>query len=264
MKKLTKVLLINWLYFEKELISFDDINFLTGKNGSGKTTFIDALQIVLLGELSGRNFNKAANESSERTLRGYLRADMDENNPHSRKGRSFETYIACQFMDDFSGKPFTIGVVFDCYNDGSERHQFFSYDGPIPDNCFIENRKPMDISELRTYIKVNYKSRGEMYDSNKKYKSAVSAKWNIHTDQIFGMLKKAVSFRPIVDIQRFITENVCDLPDRPDIAAMQQNIQDYKHQELLAQRQEEKQSALQNINELYLRSERALNQVRIG
>jgi uncharacterized protein YPO0396 len=263
MKKLTKVLLINWLYFEKELISFDDINFLTGKNGSGKTTFIDALQIVLLGELSGRNFNKAANESSERTLRGYLRADMDENNPHSRKGRSFETYIACQFMDDFSGKPFTIGVVFDCYNDGSERHQFFSYDGPIPDNCFIENRKPMDISELRTYIKVNYKSRGEMYDSNKKYKSAVSAKWNIHTDQIFGMLKKAVSFRPIVDIQRFITENVCDLPDRPDIAAMQQNIQDYKHQELLAQRQEEKQSALQNINELYLRSERALNQVRI-
>jgi DNA repair exonuclease SbcCD ATPase subunit len=52
MKKLTKTLLINWLYFEKELISFDDINFLTGKNGSGKTTFIDALQIVLLGELA--------------------------------------------------------------------------------------------------------------------------------------------------------------------------------------------------------------------
>ncbi|MCG9969171.1 cell division protein MukB [Pelotomaculum terephthalicicum JT] len=263
MKKLTKTLLINWLYYEKELVSFDTINFLTGKTASGKTTFIDALQIVLLGELSGRNFNKAANESSERTLRGYLRANMDNNNPYSRKGRSFESYIACEFSDDFSGKPFTIGVVFDCYNDGGERHQFFSYDGPIPDNCFIENRKPMDISELRTYIKTNYKSRGEMYDSNKKYKSAIAAKWNIHTDQIFGMLKKAVSFRPIVDIQRFITENVCDLPDRPDITAMQQNIQDYKHQERLAQRQEEKQSALQNIKELYLRSERALNQVRI-
>jgi hypothetical protein len=33
----------------------------------------------------------------------------------------------------------------------------------------------MDISELRTYIKTNYKTRGEMYDSNKKYKSAISA-----------------------------------------------------------------------------------------
>lgn len=263
MKKLTKALLINWLYFEKELIIFDDINFLTGRNGSGKTTFIDALQVVLLGELSGRNFNKAANESSERTLRGYLRADIDDHNPYSRKGRSFETYIACEFSDDFTGKPFTIGVVFDCYNDGSERHQFFSFDGSIPVDCFIENRKPMDISELRAYIKTNYKSRGEMYDSNKKYKNAIAAKWNVHTDQIFGMLKKAVSFRPIVDIQRFITENVCDLPDRPDITAMQQNIQDYKHQEQLAQRQEEKQAALQNIQELYFGSERALSRMRL-
>ncbi|HVI39388.1 MAG TPA: SbcC/MukB-like Walker B domain-containing protein [Anaerovoracaceae bacterium] len=263
MKKLTKTLLINWLYYEKELVSFDTINFLTGKTASGKTTFIDALQIVLLGELSGRNFNKAANESSERTLRGYLRADMDNNNPYSRKARAFETYIACEFSDDFVGRSFTIGIVFDCYNDGSERHQFFSYDGPIPENCFIENRKPMDISELRAYIKANYKTRGEMYDSNKKYKSAISAKWNIHTDQIFGMLKKAVSFRPIVDIQNFITENVCDLPDRPDIAAMQQNIQDYKHQERLARRQEEKQAALKNIQELHISCERTLSRMRL-
>lgn len=50
MKKLKKILLINWLYFSKELIEVDDINFLTGKNGAGKSTIIDALQIVLLGE----------------------------------------------------------------------------------------------------------------------------------------------------------------------------------------------------------------------
>mgnify|MGYP000830722075 CR=1 FL=1 len=33
MKKLKKILLINWLYFSKELIEVGDINFLTGKNG---------------------------------------------------------------------------------------------------------------------------------------------------------------------------------------------------------------------------------------
>lgn len=31
MKKLKKILLINWLYFAKELIEVEDINFLTGK-----------------------------------------------------------------------------------------------------------------------------------------------------------------------------------------------------------------------------------------
>ncbi|MFR6377495.1 MAG: hypothetical protein ACLUN5_14025 [Oscillospiraceae bacterium] len=45
------------------------------------------------------------------------------------------------------------------------------------------------------------------------------------------MMKKAVSFRPIVDIQQFITENICDIPDKPDIEAMQQNIRDYKRHE---------------------------------
>lgn len=63
MKKLKKILLINWLYFSKELIEVGDINFLTGKNGAGKSTVIDALQIVLLGETNSRNFNQAANEN---------------------------------------------------------------------------------------------------------------------------------------------------------------------------------------------------------
>ena len=67
MKKLKKILLINWLYFSKEIIEVGDVNFLTGKNGAGKSTVIDALQIVLLGETNARNFNQAANEKSQRS-----------------------------------------------------------------------------------------------------------------------------------------------------------------------------------------------------
>jgi hypothetical protein len=98
--------------------------------------------------------------------------------------------------------------------------------------------------------------------ATKTYKEAVAANGTSIRPDI-RHAKKAVSFRPIVDIQKFITENVCDLPARPDIDAMQQNIRDYKHQELLAQRQEQKLAALQEIQELYLKSERALNQARI-
>ena len=121
MKKLKKILLINWLYFSKELIEVGDVNFLTGKNGAGKSTVIDALQIVLLGETSPRNFNQAANEKSQRTLDGYLRADMDENNPNSRRGKDFSSYIACEFQDEVEGTSFVTGVVFDCRSDGSRQ-----------------------------------------------------------------------------------------------------------------------------------------------
>ena len=119
MKKLKKILLINWLYFSKELIEVGDINFLTGKNGAGKSTVIDALQIVLLGETNARNFNQAANEKSQRTLEGYLRADMDDNSPYSRRGKDFSTYIVCEFQDEMEGSSFVTGVTFDCRSDGS-------------------------------------------------------------------------------------------------------------------------------------------------
>lgn len=48
MKKLTRLLLINWHYFQNTIIDFGTINFLTGKNSSGKSTIIDALQVVLM------------------------------------------------------------------------------------------------------------------------------------------------------------------------------------------------------------------------
>ena len=131
MKKLKKILLINWLYFSKEIIEVGDVNFLTGKNGAGKSTVIDALQIVLLGETNARNFNLAANERSQRTLDGYLRADMDENNPYSRRGKDFSTYIVCEFEDDVEHNSFVCGVMFDCRSDGSKHDHFFIYVGKL-------------------------------------------------------------------------------------------------------------------------------------
>ena len=250
MKKLTKILLIKWLYFEKELIEVKDINFLTGKNGAGKSTIIDALQIVLLGETNARNFNKAANDSSQRTLDSYLRADMDVGSPKCRRGKDFSSYIACEFLDDQSGERFTAGIVFDCHSDGSRRDQYFIFDGPIPTSCFLVDRKAMDIAALRNWLKTQ-PGFSKMYDSNKGYRDDLLAKWNVHNEQVCRMLKKAVSFRPIVDIQKFITENICDVPDKPDIEAMQQNIRDYKRHEELARRQEEKLELLTKIAQYF-------------
>lgn len=262
MKKLKKILLINWLYFSKELIEVGDVNFLTGKNGAGKSTVIDALQIALLGETNARNFNQAANEKSQRTLDGYLRADMDENNPYSRRGKDFSSYIACEFQDEVEGTSFVTGVVFDCRSDGSRQERFFIYVGTLPENCFIEDGEAMEIPALRRYLKQNY-AKAEIYDTQKEYRRNMLSRWNVHNEQVLRMMKKAVSFRPIVDIQKFITENICDIPDKPDIEAMQQNIRDYKRHELLAQRQEEKLAALQEIGRLYREMHQAIDRWQV-
>ena len=115
MKLLTKVKIINWHYFWDETIEIKPIVFLTGVNGSGKSTLIDALQVVLLGDTSGRYFNKAAMEKSSRTLKGYLRGELGDTIEggfkYLRNGR-FTSYIALEYFDatlscggteDFSG-----------------------------------------------------------------------------------------------------------------------------------------------------------------
>ena len=262
MKKLKKILLINWLYFSKEIIEMGDVNFLTGKNGAGKSTVIDALQIVLLGETNARNFNQAANEKSQRTLDGYLRADMDENNPYSRRGKDFSSYIACEFQDDVVGSSFVTGVVFDCRSDGSRQERFFIYVGTLPENCFVENGEAMEIPALRRFLKQDH-AKAEIYDTQREYRRNMLSRWNVHNEQVLRMMKKAVSFRPIVDIQKFITENICDIPEKPDIEAMQQNIRDYKRHERLAQRQEEKLTALQEIGRLYRDMNQAIDRWRV-
>jgi len=65
----------NWHYINEKVLSFHkEINFFTGHSGSGKSTVLDALQIVLYADTNGRGFfNKAAKEDSDRTLIEYLR-----------------------------------------------------------------------------------------------------------------------------------------------------------------------------------------------
>ena len=52
--------------------------------------------------------------------------------------------------------------------------------------------------------------RAEVYDTQWEYRRNMLSRWNVHNEQVLRMMKKAVSFRPIVDIQQFITENICD------------------------------------------------------
>lgn len=260
MKKLTKILLVNWLYYSKQVIELKGINFITGKNSAGKSTVIDALQIVLLGDTNSRNFNRAANEKSQRSLDGYLYTDKDSSSPNSRRGKDFSSYIACEFWDDVEGTKFVTGIIFDCHNDGSYQSRFFIYDGVIPENCFIEDGEAIEISQFRNFLRQTYGARAKIYDSQKQYRADVLAKWNVHNEQVFRMMKKAISFKPIDNIQTFITENICDIPEKLDIESMQQSIREYKRSELLAKNQEEKLETLKRIECLYNEANRALAQ----
>ena len=58
MIKLNKVVLINWMYFQKATLNINGNTALVGINGTGKSTLIDAIQMLLLGQQQAK-FNES-------------------------------------------------------------------------------------------------------------------------------------------------------------------------------------------------------------
>ena len=252
MKSLTKAKIINWHYFWNQTIDFKDIVFLTGKNASGKSTLIDALELVLLGDTSGKYFNKAAMDKSARTLKGYLRGEIGDtlegDFKYLRSGR-FTSYIVLEFFDDLHNEYFTMGIVFDSFADGSEEHHFFEFDDRIPENEFIENKYPMEYKALYRFLNENYNGRFKFFDTNKQYTEFLKFKFGGLKDKYFSLLKKAASFTPITDITTFITEHVCEKQENIELSSLQENILQYKKLQVEAERLEHRVTLLQEIDD---------------
>ena len=72
-RALSKICLNNWHYIDKKILSLNEgINFFTGHSGSGKSTVIDAMQIVLYANTDRLRFiNKASEEYTHPTLIEY-------------------------------------------------------------------------------------------------------------------------------------------------------------------------------------------------
>ncbi len=247
MIKITNLLLIHWHYFNVEVVPFGQLNFLTGKNASGKSTLIDAMQIVLYGDTSGYFFNKAASGKGSRNIIGYLRGELGDNDEagfnYIRNDR-FSSYIALEFYDEKKETYFTAGCCFDVYSDNTIKRMFFIYDGELPENNFIIDNTPMKVADLRGYIK---EIGGDYTEVGRDYHEKLSAKLGNLRKDFTRLLKKAVSFDPDVDIQKFISEFVCNSEQTVDVRRMQDNIAEYKKLEKTA---ETLTSRIQLLNEI--------------
>jgi len=256
MKQLTRMLLVNWHYYTIEWLDFKQINFLTGKTGAGKSTLVDALQIVLLGDTNGQHFfNKAANDRSRRSLKGYLRGEYGDDGGagylYLRNG-PFSTYLACEFQDTEKSSFFTLGVVFDCNYSATDESTFFILKEQLPDSGFLKNGCAMEIRDLKQHLRQNYdKNRFEVCTTGREYQEKLRSLLGGLSPRYFSLLRKAVSFTPIIDIEEFITNNICDSKRPPDLSGMQDNLRQYRRLEEEAKQMQGRITDLEKISALH-------------
>ena len=248
MKKLERMFLLNWHNFTEALIPFEDITFLTGKNSSGKSTLIDAMQLVLLGDTAGNFFNKAANQKSTRTLESYLYGEQgDDGEAGFRYKRSdhFMTYIVLEFHDLERDTFFVAGFAAECYKDMKAEHLFFIAPRRLPPSLFQAGNVPLDRNGLKNWLK---EEDGKYYQTNTEYRKDLLVREGPLHEKYLSLLRKAVPFVPMNDITRFITEYVCDVDTSIDVENMQSDIRKYTQLEHESEQMSIRIKALEKIH----------------
>lgn len=204
MKKLNRVRLVNWMYFGYETFPINQGSVLiSGENAAGKSTVLDAIQMVLTG--NSTKFNKAANENSDRDLKSYVRCKIDTTEKTFLRDGNVLSNIALEFYEEKDNRWFVIGVHITSGNDTEQpSKRWYIENGKLDDFSFLtEDNKPAMVEEFRNKgEKIKYIKTVSEYKENLRHRLG-----NLE-DKFFEVLLKALAFRPVDNVKDFINKYV--------------------------------------------------------
>lgn len=152
----TRMLINNWGGISHKVFSLHEyVNLFSGKSGSGKSTVMDAIQIVLYGSVSSSFLNKAADDSkNKRSVLSYLRGAQKDGTVN-RGGMDFCSQIVMEIEDTGTHITTCIGAAFEVGRSDTElrRYSFFSHSGRIPEDGYLHNGVPYTIDRIRRLTK---------------------------------------------------------------------------------------------------------------
>jgi uncharacterized protein YPO0396 len=236
MKQLTGIKLINWHYFTNETIPIEGSALITGNNKAGKSTLIDALQVVIVSNMKKILFNAAAfDEKTERDLKSYLRGRTGTEGKYTYlrgNEEDFSSYIVLEITHTITSKTSLIGVVFDYYcESGEEEHIFFIIDGcPLNDDLFLQDGCPRNRKQFFRHIKARGLNCRQYRNDVEGYRNDLRQLLGGIKETFFSLFVKGISFKPITNLRKFIYDYI--LEERPvDVDTMRDYAERYRQME---------------------------------
>jgi len=202
MISLTRIYLHNWHRFKDHTIDVEDSLYLAGHNGSGKSSVLDAMQLVLVADLQRVRFNSSAQERSARNLDSYVRGKIGEGR-WLRPGNT-AAYIALEFTDRTSTNKVTFGVCIETGEGKTPERSFFIVPEALDRGMFVVDGTPMARRELRQTLR---NRRGaKFFEQVGEYQEELRNRLGGLNERFFDLFLRALSFQPIRNIREFVEQ----------------------------------------------------------
>ena len=271
-KALSKICLNNWHYIDRKILSLSEgINFFTGHSGSGKSTVIDALQIVLYANTDGRGFfNKAAADDSDRSLIEYLRGmvNISENNEAQYlRNSNFSSTIVLELEQTNTKEKQCVGVVFDVETATNEIGRlFFWHTGGLLENHYRADKRCLTTMEVRECLQRSFPQEGYYCGpSNERFRRQLYDVYlgGLDMEKFPRLFKRAIPFKMNIKLEDFVKEYICMEQDI-HIEDMQESVMQYGRMRKRIEETLEEITCLKEIGEMYRNFDERREKVQLG
>lgn len=241
-KIFTRMLINNWGGISHQIIHFHEhVNLFSGKSGSGKSTVMDAMQVVLYGSVRNDFLNKAADDTkNKRSVLSYLRGEQKDGSAN-RDGQDFYSQIVLEIQDTGTKRCVCVGVAFEVAKNDRElkNYRYFSHTGAFPEDAYLSEEKiPYSMGQIKQLLSERSgsgdgKSRvnlNRIYPSQDSYLTALN-------EVIFGyvdagrfktMQKSAIALRMANGTGQFIKDYMFPKSEEDTIAALSDQLAAYR------------------------------------
>lgn len=274
MKRLNRIVLVNWYLIGAAEIRVQGHTAFIGPNASGKSSVLDAIQTVLLGGHGHYlSLNPSAGEKSTRSVRDYcLGVVRDPDNPELsseyQPRRQALTYLVLSFLDDRTGDETAVGLALHASLEQPREHIDGRFVAPglslllvdLLDVCG-EARVPKPWAQVREDLRARcaeFRTEAHPEKFVEEIGAVLSYDGSQHLEprRFLRNFKNAITFSPIRNVSDFVRRYVLeDLPIR--VHELQRSLKSYRDISAKTREVKARVEDLKTTDGLYRKAERA-------